>query len=246
VIVSESTGHLQMSGPPAALHPANSAQFLQNLGFLLTPDMPSQSACLPTYLLVAMRPRPTLLHFDPERVDYWVDADGRGIPASLDRHARLPYDGRFAWGLMSVVDRLEVSNEYLSFGGHLSAAAVDGVVVAVFASPAPILCRGGHSQSWDPDAQSLAAFFARLRAAVGASRELEARLATVRPMTLYAAWIVDSATRYRATELLRTMHPSTFESFERQERTLRACQTADWVAALDLETVLREFVESPS
>jgi hypothetical protein len=223
-----------MSASPLTLDPHNGAQFLTDLGFLLTPDVPDESVSLPAYLLVALRAHPTLGHFDPERVDYWVNADGRGCPATFDRSIHLPFDDDFGWGMIRIVDRLDVSNEYLAFGGHVSAAAVDGVAVAVFASPAPILCRGGHSQTWDPGSASLAAFFARLRATVGISRAVEARVAAASPMTLYAAWVEASAARYRMSDLLRAIHPATFESFERQERNLRSCHPAEWSAAHEL------------
>jgi hypothetical protein len=223
-----------MSASSPTLEPGNSAQFLQELGFLLTPDVPDESASLPAYLLVALRAHPTLGHFDPERVDYWVNSDGRGCPATFDRSIHLPFDHDFEWGLIRIVDRLDVSNEYLSFGGRVSAAIVDGVAVAVFASPAPILCRGGHSQTWDPGSASLAAFFARLRATVGVSRSVEGRIAAASPMTLYAAWVEASVGRYRTSDLLRAIHPSTFESFERQERNLRSSHPAEWSSAHEL------------
>lgn len=222
---------------PAAtpvLDPGNSAQFLTDLGFLLTPDVPDESASVNAYLLVALRPVPTLLHYDPERVDYWVIADGRGCPATLDRSVHLPFDGEFGWGQIRVVDRLEVSNVYLSFGGRVSAANVDGVTIAVFASPAPILCRGGHSQAWDRGSANLAAFFARLRASVGTSRAVEARVDAASPVTLYAASIQDAVAGYHASELLRASHPSTFASLDRQERNLRASHPAEWSAAGEL------------
>ena len=47
-------------------------------------------------------------------------------------------------GLIRLVDRLGISNEYLTFGGHLDAAEIDDIVVAAFASQAPLLSRGGH------------------------------------------------------------------------------------------------------
>ena len=87
-----------------------------------------------------------------------------------DGHSRttvtMPQSEDYSWGLIRLVDRLGVSNEYLTFGGHLDAALIDDVVVAAFASQAPLLRRGGHSQGWDAGADAIGAFFARLMVAV--------------------------------------------------------------------------------
>ena len=53
-------GYTAMAAPTPVLDPENSAQFLTDLGFLLTPDVPDESASLTAYLLVALRPVPTL------------------------------------------------------------------------------------------------------------------------------------------------------------------------------------------
>ena len=95
------------------------------------------------------RPR-RLQHFDPEAVDYWVTERGRGERRTLTHATPMPRSEDFAWGLIRLVDRLGISNEYLTFGGHLDAASVDDVVVAAFTSPAPLLRRGGHSQGGRP------------------------------------------------------------------------------------------------
>ena len=57
-------------------------------------------------------------HYDPEIVAYWVNKAGRGVPRTLTRETRLPIDTEFSWGLIRIVDRLGVTNEYLTFGGQ--------------------------------------------------------------------------------------------------------------------------------
>ena len=52
--------------------------------------------------------------------------------------------------------------ERVTFGGHLDAAEIDDIVVAAFASQAPLLSRGGHSRAWDVGAEAVGAFFGRL------------------------------------------------------------------------------------
>ena len=90
----------------------------------------------------------------------------------------MPQSEDFSWGLIRLVDRLGVSNEYLTFGGHLDAALVDDVVVAAFASPAPLLRRGGHSQGWDDGADAIGGFFARMMVAVDFKPGFERSFAT--------------------------------------------------------------------
>ena len=78
-----------------ALDPQIGAQLLAQLGFLLVPGPPSEHG--PAYLLVALRRQPTLRHFDPQRVDYWVSDDGRGTRASLDCATHMPLQADFSW-----------------------------------------------------------------------------------------------------------------------------------------------------
>jgi hypothetical protein len=146
-----------VAGP--TLEPVSAARWLTDLGFLVRPDLPDKPG--PACLLIAICAEPTLRHYDPEAVEYWITEAGRGTRRTLTRETRLPIETEFSWGLIRVIDRLHVTNEYLTFGGRLSADLVDGVVVAAFSSPAPLLSRGGHSQGWDPGAEQLGAFFGR-------------------------------------------------------------------------------------
>ena len=138
--------------PVAGLRATEVAGQVDHWGFLAYPDLPDGPG--PAFLLVALRPAPTLQHYDPEAVDYWVTEDGRGSRRTLTHDTPMPRSEDFSWGLIRLVDRLGVSNEYLTFGGHLDAALIDDVVVAAFASPAPLLRRGGHSQGWDEGADA--------------------------------------------------------------------------------------------
>src|SRR4249919_2667684 len=110
----------QLEPLPPHLDPPGAASLLANLGFIASSDLPDRPG--PAYLLVAFRPEPTLHHYDPELVEYWVTAGGRGAPRILSRDTRLPVDTEFSWGRIQIVDRLHVSNEYLTFGGRLAAA----------------------------------------------------------------------------------------------------------------------------
>ena len=82
--------------------------------------------------------------------------------------------------------------------------AVDDVVVAAFASPAPLLRRGGHSQGWDAGADAIGAFFARLMVAVDFKPGFEPASATADPLTRYAAFVRDAAGREPTSSEVRT------------------------------------------
>jgi hypothetical protein len=221
------------------LDPPGAASLLANLGFIACSDLPDRPG--PAYLLVAFRPEPTLRHYDPELVSYWVTSDGRGSQRALARDTELPVDIEFTWGLIRIVDRLKASNEYLTFGGHLAAASIQDTTIAVFISPTPLLRRGGHSQGWDHGAESVGAFFARLQVAVDYTPGFEASLAQAGPLARYAAFLNDVVGRFRTSNALRSGHPDLWTLFDTEERRLRRDHPLDWdrgaelLAAADLK-----------
>jgi hypothetical protein len=201
---------------------------LADWGFLAAPDLPDRPG--PAYLLVALREHPTLRHYDPEIVEYWVTSNGRGKRSTLAYHDPMPIELDFSWGLIRIVDRLAVSNEYLTFGGHLSAASIDGATVAAFSSPVPLLRRGGHSQIWDVGAQDLGAFFGRLMVAVDYSPGFEAKVAESEPITRYAAFVADVTDRYRRSDQLRLARGDLWRLLQVEEVRLRRDAPEAWAA----------------
>ena len=214
--------------PGHPIDPASASGLLANWGFLAEPDLPDRPG--PAWLLVAMRSVPTLRHFDPEVVEFWVSERDRGRHATITHETTMPLERPFSWGLIRVVDRLKVSNEYLTFGGDLTSDAVDDAVVAVFTSPAPLLRRGGHSQAWDPPAEWLGAFFGRLLLAVDYEPGFEALVAAAEPLARYAAFVADSAGRYRASSARRLDQPDMWALIEAEERRLRRAHPEAWAA----------------
>ena len=204
------------------------APLLANLGFLANRDLPDRPG--PAYLLVALREKPSLRHYDPEAVKYWVTEAGQGRPRTLSRQSRLPIDAEFSWGLIRITDRLRVPNEYLTFGGRLFADVVDGVVVAVFTSPAPLLRRGGHSQGWDEGAENLGAFFSRLLLAVDYVPEFETQAAQADPVARYAAFLGDLVARYRQSPTLRAREIDLWALLVAEEHRLRTMHPSEWAA----------------
>lgn len=207
--------------------PSAAAAELADYGFVVHADLPDLTG--PARLLVAIRERPTLQHFDPELVEYWVSADGRGRPRTLTYDTPLPLSTDFSWGLIRIIDRLAVTNEYLTFGGHLTAQAAGSDAVCVFVSPAPLLRRGGHSQVWDHGATSVGAFFGRLMLAVDLVPGFEAALSRAAPLARYAAFVSDTVGRYSAAPELRDEHPELWVLLQTEARRLRA-DAATWSA----------------
>ncbi len=222
-----------MAHLPESIDPRLASELLADWGFLADPDLPDRAG--PAYLLVAIRAKPTLRHYDPELVEYWITGEkGHGVRETLTFASRLPREMQFSWGLISVLDRKGVANRYLSFGGRLRAERIDGEVVSVFESPAPLLRRGGHSQGWDIGAHSVGGFFGRFRAAAGYEHEFEKLAAATDPITRYAAFVSEFVARYRSSEYLRDHYPRLWTIMLNEEKRLRQQHPAEWAGGLRL------------
>jgi hypothetical protein len=222
------------------VNPSAAAPRLASLGFLADSDLGHRVDG--GYLLVALRAEPSLHHFDPERVEYWLTADGRGRPARLTYETPVPIEIEFSWGTISIVDRMGVANDYLTFGGHLAADLVDHDLVAVFTSPAPLLKAGGHSQEWDLAGASVGAFFGRLLLAVDLRPGFEEQLAHASPLARYGAFIAGERLRYLSSPGLRDGEPWMSMMLEHEQRWLRTTAPDDCVAG---ERLWRECSTDP-
>lgn len=229
-VVAHST---QMANLPESIDPKLAAELLADWGFLADPDLPDRPG--PAYLLVAIRAQPTLRHYDPELVEYWITGDkDQGLRETITFASRLPRDCPFSWGRISVIDRKGVANRYLTFGGRLRAERIDGQVICVFESPAPLLRRGGHSQGWDTGAFSVGGFFGRFRAAAGYEHEFERLASAADPVTRYAAFVHEFVDRYRASEYLRDHYPKLWTIMLAEEKRLQRQHPAAWSAGAEL------------
>jgi len=206
--------------------PANAATALARLGFLANSDVPDRPG--PAYLLVALRPAPTLRHFDPERVQYPALEGRDSVDRVLTNTSRMPFRTSFAPGRIEVTDRLLERNDYLAFGGTLSADRVGDAVFVVFASPAPLYRMGGHSQFVGPGADLVGAHFARLRAAVSGSPDRSAEFASAGPEVAYAAFLCDVLARYGASQSLPVGNEPAFGALCDDARRLRRDRPDAW------------------
>jgi hypothetical protein len=214
------------------LGPEVGRELLDELGFLLVPGPPL--AVGRSYLFVAIRPQPTLRHFDPDRIDYWVTPAGHGVAASLEWATREPLTGEHAWGSIRVVDRLNVANEFATFGGELLVARLAEAKICVFSSDAPIVACGGHSQEWAPGAREMYGFLARLRAAADPRGPLEPFIASLSPVARYAAFVADSLQRARRSEEQVGWTSESRVVLERERGRLQAEAAGEWAAGVEL------------
>jgi hypothetical protein len=229
--------------PRSALTDSNrwvdqAARLLSNLGFeLIEPDRTATDET--SHLLVALRPAPTLQHFDPETVDYWLVESGRGKVGRLDRETRFPIDTEYSWGRIAVTDRLGVGNQFLSFGGALRAQMTsDATALIAFSSRAPILRWSGHSQSVDPLTAEVGAFFARMKVPIDFAPGAETLVAKASPRTLYCAFIQYALERLAQTHSLRETNRWLADWSSRESARMEATASEHWKAGVDLRRQL--------
>ena len=206
------------------------AALLRDWGFLAHADLPNEPG--EAYLLVAIRDHPTLTHFDPEQVEFWVNrgpaGHERGTRQTIWRTTKLPLSIPFSWGKIRIIDRLGISNEYVTFGGQLEAVEQPGMTLCVFRSPAPLLRRGGHSQESDPGSFDFAAFFGRVLLAIDYVPGFEALAATTSPLGRYAACVGHVAERYSRSADLRTARPDLWNLIRGEQARLSRDHAAAW------------------
>ncbi len=214
------------------------AHHVENLGFLDVHGTAPQ-ATSGANLVVALRERPTLVHFDPERVEHWVAEAGRGRPAEITRKTPLPLEVPFSWGTIRVVDRLEVFNSFLTFGGVVRAIARDpSTTLVVLSSNAPILRSTGHSQGVDLSTGEVGAFFARMMIPIDFVPGAEARIAAAPSMALYGAFHASMEAKYEASEELRETHPGFAAWCHRERARLASAFGPEWEAGKALAAEL--------
>ncbi len=207
---------------------SETADELAHLGFVLRDG--SRTGTVPgPRLLVALRDRPTFEHFDPELATCWEIHGGRGRLAEIDRDTPVPFTRPFSWGRIRLTDRIPVSNEFLTFGGTLLAAAFDlHQTFLAFTSRAPIVRWAGHSQGVDPFTDQIGAFFARLMVPVDYQEGAEARIAASDPEAVYAAFLHHAARRLRPGSPLRDAEPSLAANVDHESRRLANDAPAAW------------------
>ena len=221
-----------MSAPTAESISRDSTLWLaEKIGYLLIPGAPLYQGA--SYLLVALRPRPTRAHFDPELVKYWSISGDCAEPLELEWPTIAP-SAPYAWGEIRIVDRIGATNRFVSFGGLLTVARETTVDTALFGSDAPILGLGGHSDPADPLAASVDGFFAVLRAAAGNDPDI-ARLSTsLSPNALYAAFLWRALRNYQSATASDCVAPQLISLLRSERRRIEVEFNPDELAGRDL------------
>ncbi len=209
---------------------SGAAQRLADLGFWLESRYPVHSG--PSRLLVAVRDRPTLRHYDPEIVRYWTTGEhGHGHAAGLTRRTKVPFTTGFSWGKVELVDRLGVQNDFVTLGGELvTAPEGTDTTIAVFTSPGPILRLGGHSQEVDRIAMDLGAFFGRIMVPIDFLPGVEQAISRAKPLDRYAAFVAYEALRFGRHPILAREHPHHAAILSEESRRLERDEPFAWAA----------------
>lgn len=134
-----------------------------------------------------------------------------------------------------MIDRLGIENAFATLGGTVSleAAAID-LVVAVFASPGPILRLGGHSQDVDQAAVELGAFFGRIMVPIDFEPGFEEAISAATPLERYAAFVAFESARYARHGLLRDDRPAIASAMAAEAGRLANEDPASWEAGAAL------------
>lgn len=209
------------------------ATLVARLGFVLVHDdrLGEMAAPSGSHLVIALRDKPTLAHFDPERLTWYTTVGSRGQEVEFHRSRSVPERTPVAWGPIHVVDRLEIQNAFLTFGGIARTGTPDtATTLVVIDSPVPILRWSGHSQDVDPLAPEIAAFFARLRIPIDFTPGAEATIASLAPVALYAAFVADLHGRYQAARVLRDAHPHLAGWLSHEAHRLQTVAVEEWAA----------------
>jgi hypothetical protein len=218
--------------PSPAISPQEAVRMLDSVGFIDHANLPNVGPY--AHLVVGLRAIPTLRHFDPEVVLYWATRAGRGEHREISLTEGLAPTSDFSWGEIEIVDRLNISNTYLVFGGDLLLDRVGEMLVCQFVSAAPILRRGGHSQAFDDGAANLGGFFARQMIAIDFLPGFEQRLAAATPVARYAAFVADFLGRCEASDSMREAHASLITELRRERSRLVADVPGAWSSGLVL------------
>jgi hypothetical protein len=228
----------QSPAPDDDRWPEQVGRILATLGFaLIEPDLTHGEEA--SHVVVALRAQPTLQHFDPETIDYWITESARGRAAKMDRETRLPVVSDFSWGRITLTDRLGVENGFLSFGGTMRAqAAADTSVLVDFRSDAPILRWAGHSQSSDPLAAEVGSFFARIKVPIDFVPGTEAMVAKAAPRTLYCSFIQHVQERLARAHTLREANRWLADWTARETQRMETGASDQWKAAIELRRQL--------
>ena len=183
-------------------------------------------------MLVALRKRPTGMHFDPEEIRLWVrDEYGLAEWTTLALKPLLepsPEPRRVCPGPIVLIDRKGKRVPFFTFGGTLNVIFGTGEVVCSFRSPAPIL------RVTEPPQDAAGHLAVEVEALMGEAHaqwgmedeEYLERIAEVDPFRLYVASINTILARFEAHPMLQEENPDLYKLVRDEQRWLE--ETGQW------------------
>ncbi len=176
------------------------------------PDSPGYSG-----LLVALRPRPTGQHFDPETMDLRLVAGGYPDPVTLTPH-QPPPAARIFPGRVILRDRRGKRVDFFCFGGELEAEGRPEERVYLLRSPAPILELNPNPEDV---AHQLAAEVELMLGVFHARRAnddtLNRRLAGLDPLEFYQACLASILLRFERARALQVSYRDFYGALLREK-----------------------------
>ena len=211
---------------------------MEQWGYYLLPKSHPESLGY-TGLLVAVREKPTEMHFDPESLRIRFRHDNQ---AQWETHGlKPPFEkSRFVCpGRVILRDRKKKEVEFFTFGGSLQTLSVPAETVYSLRSPAPILAITDMLESpADQFAFDTEVMLARFEAKWGLNEEgFERRLAQVNATQFYLANFHAILLRYEKSRILREQHHHFYYMLLKEKKWLEDAN--EWPLVLPtLETLI--------
>ncbi|MFN8455411.1 MAG: hypothetical protein U0401_12215 [Anaerolineae bacterium] len=181
-----------------------------------------------TGLLVAFRPQPTRVHYDPESLHLRLRQDNLADWETLTIDSPLHPSQQVCPGPVTLRDRLDKRVDFFTFGGTLTVEADPGEVVYLLESPAPVL---ELTPSEDDLGRLLAVevemMLSVFQARWGADdRGFLERLAQLEPFQFYTASLESILMRYERSHALKEGNHHLFTALSREKEWL--IETGQW------------------
>ncbi len=161
-------------------------------------------------LLVALRDKPSRVHFDPETLHLHLKEEDQAVGVTLTFESPVHESQVVCPGQVTLNDRFNKHIDFFTFGGSLQAYADPTEVVYTLESPAPVLELTGEIENLpDQFAAEVEMMLGVFQARWGTDdRGFAQRLAELDPFQFYSASLESILKRYdRAHELRDTYHP---------------------------------------
>jgi hypothetical protein len=212
---------------------------MEDRGYFLLPRAHPHSPGY-TGLRIAIRARPTRLHFDPESIRLRLrDKYGSANWTALELGSPDRGTGHVCPGRVIVRDRLDKRVHFFTFGSSLEVAWAPDVIVYSLHSPAPIL-ELTEPEETIPDqlASETEAMIGEVQASWGSNDAgFARRLAQVDPLQFYLASLHSILLRYGQSRALRESFEDLYDALLAEEKLLM--ETNQWPAhPLMLEELL--------